>query len=199
MTRTAWLLTLIGLLAIAGTGAFAVTSGHSTPTITPSIHWGLYSDAGWDRVAVKFERRGFSRASVHVVTGTKLMSTGQPFAILGARSDAGRDCFAVVRGATLGQTICHVSKPLVVFTEHDLCIPCAPGQRPLETLTIVALVRHDVNSVTMTAHGDESGVVISPAGGGSYAFNVGAVRNNALLRARGSGTSVVAETRLRLT
>jgi hypothetical protein len=64
-------------------------------------------------------------------------------------------------------------------------------------LTILALVRHDVNTVTMASQGDESGLAIVPAGGGIYALNVGAVRNNSLLRARGTGTSILAEIRLR--
>jgi hypothetical protein len=197
VTRRAWILAVLGLLAIAGTGAFAAAGGHSAPTITPLPHWGLYSNAAWDAVATKFERRGFSRASVRIVTGTKLMSTEQPFALLGARSDSGRNCFAVVRGTALGATICHVSKPLVVFTERDLCDACSPGRSPLKTLAILLLVRRDVNSVTMITGGRESGMDISPAGGGAYATN-GGVRNNSLLRARGSGASILAETRVRL-
>jgi hypothetical protein len=191
-------LALLGSLAIAGTGAFAVTNGHSTPTVTPAIHWGLYSNSTWDAVAAKFERRGFNRASVHVVTGTKLMATGEPFALLGARSDSSRDCFAVARGTSLGRTICDVSKPLMVFTQRDVCASCAPGRTPLKTLTILGLVRPGVNTVTMTSHGDESGLAIVPAGDGTYAFNVGAVRNNSLLRARGTGTSILAKIKLRL-
>jgi hypothetical protein len=149
-------------------------------------------------LASQVERRGFDRASVHVVTGTKLMVTGQPFVLVGARSGSGRDCFTVVRGTSLGSTICDVSKPLVVFIQRDLCAPCAPGRTPLKTLTILALVRHDVNTVTMTSHGDESGLPIVPAGGGTYALNTGAVRNDSLLRARGIGTSILTEIRLRL-
>jgi hypothetical protein len=198
VTRRAWILAALGLLAIAGTGAFAATSGHSTSTFSPLPHWGLYSDATWDVVATKLERRGFSRASVHVATGTKLMATDQPFALLGARSDSGRDCFTVVRGTALGPTICRVSKPLVVFTEPDLCAACSPGRSPLKTLTILSLVRHDVSSVTMIADGRESGMGISPVDGGSYAFNAGATRSNTVIRARGAGQSILAEIRLRL-
>jgi hypothetical protein len=198
VSRPAWTLALVGLLALAGTGVFAVTNGHSTRTVTPPIHWGLYSNATWDEVAAQFEQHGFNRASVHVVTGTKLMGTAEPFALLGARSDSGRDCFAVVRGTTVGSTTCHVSKPLLVFTERDLCASCAPGRTPVKSLTILGLVRHDVSTVTLTAHGDESGLGISPAEGGIHAFNLSAARNNSLLRARGTGTSILAAIRLRL-
>jgi hypothetical protein len=198
VTRRAWILLLIGSGAIAGTGAFAVTNGRSTPSVIPPSHWGLYSNSTWETVAAKFNRRGFNRASVHVVTGTKLMGNGESFAVLGARSDSGRDCFAVVRRTSMGKTICEVSKPLLVFTQRDVCAPCAPGRTPLETLTILALVRDDVNTVTMTSHGDESGLAMVPAGGGTYALNALAVRNNSLLRARGTGTSILAKLRLRL-
>jgi hypothetical protein len=58
---------------------------------------------------------------------------------------------------------------------------------PLKTLTILALVRRDVTSVTMIDRGRESGVVISPAGGGTYAFNSGTALTNTVLRARGKG------------
>jgi hypothetical protein len=198
VTRRAWILAALGSLAIAGTGAFAATSGHSAPTFTPLPHWGLYSDATWNVVATKLERRGFSRASIHLATGTKLMATGRPFALLGARSDSGRTCFAVARGTSLGPTICHVSEPLLVFTEPDLCAACSPGRSPLKTLTILALVRHDVSSVTMIADGRESGIGISPVDGGNYAFNGGATRNDTVIRARGTGQSILAERRLRL-
>src|SRR5919107_890801 len=106
MTRRAWLISILGLAAIAGAAGFAATSGNSSPSITAAPHWGLYSSATWNAVATKFERRGYLRESVHVATGTKLMRNGHSFALLGARSASGRTCFAVARGAALGPTIC---------------------------------------------------------------------------------------------
>jgi hypothetical protein len=190
-----WIIAALGVVVIASAGAGSVMLSRKAPnaTITASPHWGLYTPTSWNVVATKFEQRGFSGASVHVVTGTKLASTGQPFAILGARSGSGRNCFAVARGTALGATICTVSKPLVVFATRDLCVACAPGRSPLKTLTILALVRRDVTSVTMIDRGHESGVIISPAGGGAYAFNSGAALNNAVLRARGKGASILAQ------
>jgi hypothetical protein len=196
VTRRVWTILVIGVLAIVASGAFAVAGGRSTSTIGPSPHWGLYSAESWNAATTKFERRGFSRASVHVVTGTKLMSTGQPFALLGARAASGRQCFAVARGTALGPTICRISQPLVVFTARDVCAPCSPGRSPLKTIAVLSLVRRDVHGVSMIDHGRESGMVISPAGDGIYAFNTGAYRND-ILRARGEGNTILAETLLR--
>jgi hypothetical protein len=197
MSRRAWTMLAVGVLAIAASGVFAVTSGRSTSTIKPSPHWGLYSAKTWDAMATTFERRGFARASVHVVTGTTLMSTDQPFAILGARAASGNQCFAVARGTALGPAICRVSEPLVVFTARDVCTQCAPGRSPVKTTDVLLLVRGDVRGVSMIDQGRESGVVISPAGGGLYAFNASGIRNNTLLRARGNGNTILAETLLR--
>jgi hypothetical protein len=195
VANRAWIVAALGVALIASTGAGSLLLSRKAPnaTITAVPHWGLYSPTTWNVVATKFEQRGFSGASVHVVTGTKLAGTGKSFAILGARSGSGRNCFAVARGTTLGATICTVSKPLVVFAARDLCVACAPGRSPLKTLTILSLVRRDVTSVTMIDRGHESGVVISPAGGGTYAFNSGAALNNAVLRARGKGASILAQ------
>jgi hypothetical protein len=195
VANRAWIVAALGVVVIASAGAGSLLLSRSAPnaTITAAPHWGLYSPTTWNVVATKFEQRGFSWASVHVVTGTKLASTGKSFAILGARSGSGRNCFAVARGTALGATICTVSKPLVVFAARDLCVACAPGQSPLKTLTILSLVRRDVTSVTMIDRGHESGVIISPAGGGTYAFNSGAALNNAVLRARGKGASILAQ------
>ena len=194
-----WIIAALGFVVILSAGAGSMLLSRKAPdaTITASPHWGLYTPTSWDVVATKFEQRGFSGPSVHVVTGTKLAGTGQSFAILGARSGSGRDCFAVARGTAVGTTICTVSKPLVVFAARDLCAQCAPGRTPLKTLTIVALVRRDVSSVTMIDRGHESGVVITPAGGGTYAFNSGASLNNTVLRARGKGASILAQVPVR--
>jgi hypothetical protein len=157
----------------------------------------LYSNETWETAAARFEQRGFARASVHVVTGTRLMSTDQPFAILGARAASGHQCFAVARGTALGPTICRVSEPLVVFTARDVCTQCSPGRSPVKTTDVLVLVRGDVREVSMIDQGRESGVGISPAGGGLYAFNASAIRENTLLRARGNGNTILVETLLR--
>jgi hypothetical protein len=63
----------------------------------------------------------------------------------------------------------------------------------VKTTGVVVLVRGDVQGVSMIDQGRESGVVISPAGAGLYAFNMDAIRKNIVLRARGKGNAIVAE------
>jgi len=166
--------------------ADARRSSSSTKPLAP---WGLYSAAKWDAVATTFERRGFARDSVRIVTGTRL-ANGQPFALIGARSNSGRTCFAVGRGTVLGATICRTSKPLTVFSEPDACAACSPGRPALKTRTILALVRGDV-TVKMFSHGHESGIGVVPAGAG-YAFNSSFVRTGERLRARNASGHLLA-------
>jgi hypothetical protein len=191
------MLAVAGLLAIAGTGAFAVSASHTASSISPTPHWGLYSTTTWNALATRVERRGFVRESIHVDTGTKLMRNGQAFALLGARSESGRNCFVVARGAALGPTICKLSKPLTVFSESDLCA-CSPTGSPAKILTVLALVRPDVTSVTTIDGGRESGVGRAPVEGGASAFNASVVQGGAVLRARGATNAIVASVRLRL-
>jgi hypothetical protein len=153
-----------------------------------SAHWGLYSSAKWDAVAVRFTRRGFVRDSVRIVTAAQL-ANGQPFALLGARSKAGRTCFAVGRGIVLGATICRISKPLMVFSARDTCAACSPGGPVLKTRSILGLVRSDVTA-TMISQGRESGLGVVPAGPG-FAFNTSFVPG-ARLRARDASGRVLA-------
>jgi len=194
--RTLTLLAL-GLLAIAGAGAFAVSTGHSTPSLTPSANWGLYSSPAWDAVSTKLEQRGFLRESVHVATGTRLERNGQAFALLAARSSSGRDCFVVARGTALGPTICKLTKPLTVYTESDRCAPCSPHGSPANALTLLALVRRDVTSVTTVAGGRETGIGMVAVEGGALAFNLSGPDHGATtLRARGANNTILAIFRL---
>jgi hypothetical protein len=198
VTRRTWTILVVGVLLIAASGAAAVAEGRSTSTITPSPRWGLYSARAWDEAAAAFERRGFRRGTVHVVTGTKLMGTGKTFALLGARTASGHECFAVARGSALGHTICRVSQPLVVFAAPDVCAACSPGRAPLKTIEVLSLVRRDVVGVSMIDRGREAGVVITPIGDGLFAFNSGGTRNKSVLRARGEGNVILSDVRLRL-
>jgi hypothetical protein len=189
VTRRAWKILVLGLVVIAGLGGFAASQGRSSssPEIAPS--WGLYAPRQWNAVTSRFARRGFARDSVRVVTGTRL-ADGHPFALIGARSNAGRTCFAVARGGVLGAAICRFSKPVTVFTARDTCAPCSPAGRPLDTRSLLALVRADV-TVTMVHDGRESGVGLVPAGTG-FALNSAFIRSADRLRARDASGHVLA-------
>jgi hypothetical protein len=120
VTPRAWKIFALGMVAIAAIGGFAASEGHTSPSIKTAAGWGLYSSRQWNAMTASFARRGFARNSVRVVTGTGL-ANGQPFALIGSRSNAGRECFAVARGVTLGRTICRISKPVTVFYAPDKC------------------------------------------------------------------------------
>ena len=179
----------LGAVVIAAVGGFAVSLGRSSSSMKATAHWGLYSSAKWDAVAASFARRGFARDSVRVVTAARL-ANGQPFALLGARSNMGRTCFAVGRGTVLGATICGISKPLMVFSARDTCAACSPGGPALKTRSILGLVRSDVTA-TMISQGREGGLGVVAAGPG-FAFNTSPVRPGDRLRARDASGRVLA-------
>ena len=189
MTHRAWKLLVFGAVVIAAAAAFAAAQGRSSASNKPSADWGLYSAAQWKAVSMSFGRRGFSRDSVRIVTGTRL-ANGESFALIGARSNAGRTCFAVGRGTVLGTAICSISKPLLVFSAPDRCAACSPGGPALKVKTVLGLVRPDVTA-TMISHGRESGLGLVPARPGS-AFNLSPVRPGDRLRARDASGRVVA-------
>jgi hypothetical protein len=179
----------LGAVVIAATGGFAVSQGRSSSSIKVTAHWGLYSSAKWDAVTASFARRGFARDSVRIVTAAGLAS-GQSFALLGARSNMGRTCFAVARGIVLGATICRISKPLMIFSAPDTCAACSPDEPALKTRSILGLVRSDVTA-TMISEGHESGLGVVPAGPG-FAFNTSPVRPGDRLQARDASGRVLA-------
>jgi hypothetical protein len=179
----------LGVVAIAGIGGFAASQGRSSPSTKTPPSWGLYSPQHWGAVTSSFARRGFARNSIRVVTGTK-GPNGQPFALIEGRSNSGRTCFAVIRGSAIGVTICRFSKPVTVFSVRDKCAPCAPDGPPIDTRTILALIRPGV-TVTISQEGRESGVGMVPAGTG-FALNLSGVRSGARLRARDASGHVLA-------
>jgi hypothetical protein len=189
VTPRAWKILVLGAVVIAAAGGFAVSQGRSSSSIKVTAHWGLYSSAKWDAVTASFARRGFARDSVRIVTASRL-ADGQSFALLGARSNTGRTCFAVERGIVLGATICSISKPLMVFSAPDTCAACSPDGPALKTRSILGLVRSDVTA-TMISEGHESGLSLVPAGPG-FAFNTSPARPGDRLRARDASGRVLA-------
>jgi hypothetical protein len=171
----------LGSAAIVAVGALAGTERSSPSSTEHSPSWRLYSPSHWAELRGSFAGRGFAASSVRVVTGTQLAS-GKPFAVISGRSDAGRTCFVVARGTTIGRTICRLSKPVTVFAPPDRCAACSPGRKPIDARTILGLVRADV-TVTMVHDGRESGVAVVPAGEG-FALNASPVRTGDRLRAR---------------
>jgi hypothetical protein len=182
-------LLVLGAVVVAAAAVFAAGRGRSSSPIKRSAHWGLYSAAQWNAVSVSFARRGFSRDSVRIVTGTRL-ANGQPFALIGARSNTARTCFAVARGTVLGATICRISKPLIVFSAPDTCAACSLAGPALKVHTVLGLVRAGVTA-TMISQDRESGLGVVPARPGS-AFNLSPVCPGDRFRARDASGRVLA-------
>jgi hypothetical protein len=158
---------LLGVAAAAATGGISYAALSSAPaTIAPPPHWGLYSSGDWKRLTRAFERRGFTEGSVRLVTGTSTLRGRRSFALLAARSQRGRECFAVARGLSLGAPACRIERPLTVYRWRG---------------ALLALVRTQVASVTMTAGGRTENVELPAASDGFYAFNGGLVQRPATL------------------
>lgn len=151
---------LLGVLCLAATGGIAYAALHTAAAVPlqPPAHWGLYSGGEWKRLATAFERQGFDESSVRLVTGTSTRAAHRSFALLAARSRAGRECFAVARGTNLGTAACRIERPLTVYQWQG---------------TLLALVRKQVGSVTMSGAGRTINVELPPASARFYAFNGG--------------------------
>ncbi|HET8528102.1 MAG TPA: hypothetical protein VFL60_04270 [Gaiellaceae bacterium] len=168
---------LLGVLGVAATGGIAYAALHTADgTPPPPAHWGLYSDAEWTRLAGAFARRGFGESSVRLVTGTSTPNGRRSFALLSARSHDGRECFAVARGLALGAPTCRFDRPLTLYRWQG---------------TLLALVRRQVGSVTMSAGGRTANVELPAADDRFYAFNGGLVARPATVVAHAADGAVL--------
>jgi hypothetical protein len=171
----------------------------STDTFTPVPHWGLYGDASWAKLQEAASAHHLLPGSIDVVTGTTLERNEERFAILSARTTSGRNCFAVATGTVIARVICRIDSPLMLFTETDTCAACSPGRKPpLRTLTVLALVRSDVQSVISLYNGYRANVERVPAAGGVTAFNTSGARAGTTFTSLGPSNRVLSELHLRL-
>jgi hypothetical protein len=151
VTRRAWILIALGIVAgIATAGAFARV-GRPWVMSKPLPGWGVFTPAEWNTVARGAERRGFDAASIRLV-GVTDTTNGRPFGLLAGRSGTGATCVVPVRGTTLGATICKVSKPLVVFTApqtwKEAAIPGVPAH-VVHATAVLGIARHDVAGIVV--------------------------------------------------
>jgi hypothetical protein len=189
VTKRIAVIVLAGLAAVLATGGYALSMRGSTDTIRSLPHWGLYGDASWAKLQGAASAHKLVPASIEIVTGTSLERNRAPFAILRARTTSGRSCFAVATG---------VDSPVMLFTQRDTCAPCAPGGKaPLKTLSVLALVRGDVQAVVSLYGGRAANIERVSAGGGVSAFNAGA-RTGTTFRVLGRSNRVLSELHLRL-
>ena len=200
VTKRFSIIVVAGFAAILATGGWALTAARgSTDAFKPLPHWGLYGDAAWTKLQAHASAHDLRPGSLRIVTGTSLERNRESFAILSARTTSGRICFVVATGTAITRQICRVDSPLMVFTKPDTCAACSPGSKsPLKTLTILALVRRDVQSVVSSYDGQRANVDRVTAADGSTAFNTSGVRVGTTLQALGRSNQVLSELHARL-
>ena len=198
MTRT-WIIVLTGtvLIATAGVGSFLFSRDARTQaTDTSPFPVGLaFTQAEWAKVTTTLARRGFDRTTLRVVSGMRLQSPNQPFALVRAASPSRGLCFVPVRGVHPGSATCSTSgrldKPLLVFAAADRL---GDGRRATD---IVGVAPNSVVGVSMIDHrGYESGVPLIPAAGGLWSFAGGYSDAKLVVRARLASGRITAQTEL---
>jgi hypothetical protein len=196
MTRRAWTILAIGVLAIAVSGAFAVASSRSSSTFKPSATWGVFSAGQWKSVKERAVQRGFTSASVTVVSAMPLQN-GKPFAFISATKN-GHTCFMAVRGINVAAPICRLTKPLLVYTMRDHAREGASSTSAghlIPMTDMIGLARQDVSGLIMTStnpdgHPWRSGQPLLPVPGG-WAFG-GGYRNVTMLTAQNQYGKILA-------
>jgi hypothetical protein len=196
VTRRAWTILAIGVLAVAASGAFAVASGRSSSTFKPSAAWGVFSAGQWESVKDGAVQRGFTSASVTVVSAMPLQN-GKPFAFISATKN-GHTCFMVVRGIDVAAPICRLTKPLLAFTMHDHAREGASSTSAghlIPMTDMIGLARQDVSGLITTSTNPDgrpwrSGLPLLPVPGG-WAFG-GGYRDVTMLSAQNQHGKILA-------
>jgi hypothetical protein len=196
MTRRAWMILVVGALAVAASGALAVASGRSSSEFKLSATWGVFSAGQWKSVKERAAQRGFAAASVTLV-GAMPLQNGKPFAFISATKN-GQTCFMAVRGVDVAAPICRLTKPLLVFTMRDHAREGASSTSAghlIPMTDIIGLARQDVSGLIMTSTNPDgrpwrSGQPLLPVPGG-WSF-AGAYRSVTLLTAQNQDGKILA-------
>jgi hypothetical protein len=187
---------VLGLVLSAALGGFALSARGGAATFEPSASGGVFTSADWDSVKQRVAQRGFSAASVRVVTATGGRQSGHTLALLAASRPTGATCFIPARSTALGASICRLTRPLTVFAMRDHFAEVGrDGRRKLVAATdLVGLVRPGVASVAVRSNalgraGMQGQPLFTVPGG--LAFGGGFRGVAASVIARGSGGEVV--------
>jgi len=191
VTRRAWMMAAVGALLAVSLGGVVLAKSGSPATFEASASWGVFTPAQWKVVRARVEDRGFTASSIHVVEGLQ-QHDRRALALVAATSARGRTCFVPVQGVTLAQTICRLTKPVVLFSVRDFWIQPAGNGRPAQRIPLTDLLgvaRGDVAGISIEAAHRvqglsliERGRVLTFAGGYAHA---------SVLRARDAGGHVL--------
>jgi len=152
VTRRAWTILVVGALLSASLGGFVLLDRGQASGFKPLASGGVFTPAVWETVKQRVAQRGFTAASIRVLTTAGDPQSGKALTLLGASRPSGANCFILARGRTLGASICRLAKPVTVFTARDHFYELgAAGQRHVISATdAIGLVRRDVASVVMS-------------------------------------------------
>jgi hypothetical protein len=179
------MLLALGALLAASLGGFVHAKRGSSALFKPSPSWGVFTAAQWDSVTAGIERRGFPASGIHVVEVAGVPRR-RPFALVAATKASGRTCFVPVRGVVLGSTVCHLAKPVVLWTE-------LADWNGVPVINVLGLARHDVVGVSagqlLGGRRSVAGLVLV-SGNGPSTFSEGFTRRS-VLRARNAQNRVL--------
>ena len=186
----------MALIASAGAGSLVLALDAQTRTTdtSPFPIGQVFTRAEWSKVTTALVARGFDGGGAQVMSGLRLESRRQPFALIRAGSPSRGVCFLPVRGLRVGTATCssngRLRTPLLVFGASDHWNGLAATQ-------VVGIARRSVAGVSMVNHrGMAFGVALVPATGGLWSFAGGYGDAKLVVRARLASGRVTAQTAL---
>jgi hypothetical protein len=195
VTRRAWMMAAAGALLAATLGGFVLTRSGSSAPSKPLASWGAFTPAQWKSVSVRIEKRGFAASSIHVVEAVTQWDK-RPLVLVAATTVRGHTCFVPVQGATLAPTICHLTKPVVLFTAPDYWIQPASAGKPAHKILltdVLGVARRDIAGISvdqlLEGHRSVQGLPLTESG--DVLTFAGGFANLSVLRARNAGGRVL--------
>ncbi len=186
---------MVGAVLIASAGAVSLLlpRGASTSATdsSPFPVGHVFTNAEWSKVKTSLNARGFDASAVRVVSGLRLESNNEPFALVRAQSQARGVCFVLIRDLKPGPATCssdgHLDTPLLAFGAADAS---ASG-----TMTeVVGVAQHRISGVALVdPRGFVSGLAIVPTVGGLWSVTGGYGSSHLVFRARIASGRIVGQ------
>jgi hypothetical protein len=182
------------LIASAGAGSLLLSHAAKSDirASTPFPVGEAFTTQEWSKAEASLAAHGYDQAVV--VSGMRVHSNAEPFALVRARSRSRGVCFLPVRGAALGAATCssdgRLSMPLLVYGAND-----ETAAQP--TTAIVGAARPGITGVSLEdSRGFVSGLALVPSTGGLWSVNGGYGSSKLVVRARLASGRIVATTTL---
>jgi hypothetical protein len=150
VTRRAWMMAAVGALLAATLGGFVVTRSGSSAPFKPLASWGAFTPAQWKSLSARLEKRGFTASSIHVVESVQ--NDRHMLTLVAATTARGHTCFVPVHGVTLAQSICHMTKPVVLYTAPDYWLQPTAFGKPAHRIPltdVLGVARRDIAGISV--------------------------------------------------